>query len=57
MTFSDTTSRFLFQYAFRESDFLKINPQGVVPDVVVFIGEHFSQAILKNALEELENRG
>ncbi|WP_438350223.1 CobW family GTP-binding protein [Paenibacillus sp. FA6] len=57
MTFSDTTSRFLFQYAFRESDFLKINPQGVVPDVVVFIGEHFSQAELKDALEELEKRG
>ncbi|AOZ94309.1 CobW family GTP-binding protein [Paenibacillus crassostreae] len=57
MTFSDTTSRFLFQYAFREADFLKINPQGVVPDVVVFIGEHFSQAALKNALDELEKIG
>jgi G3E family GTPase len=57
MTFSDTASRFLFQYAYRESDFLKINPQGVVQDVAVFIGEHFSQAELKNALEELEKRG
>jgi G3E family GTPase len=57
MTFSDTASRFLFQYAYRESDFLKINPQGVVPDVAVFIGEHFSQAELKNALDELEKSG
>jgi len=57
MTFSDTSARFLFQYAFRESDFLKINPQGNVPDVVVFIGEHFSQAELKNALIELEKQG
>ncbi|WP_425415399.1 CobW family GTP-binding protein [Paenibacillus glacialis] len=57
MTFSDTSARFLFQYAFRESDFLKINPQGIVPDVVVFIGEHFSQSELKNALIELEKQG
>lgn len=57
MTFSDTSARFLFQYAFRESDFLKINPQGVVPDVVVFIGEHFSKSELKNALIDLEKRG
>lgn len=57
MTFSDTSGRFLFQYAFRESDFLKITPQGDVPDVVVFIGEHFSQTELKNALIDLEKRG
>ncbi len=57
MTFSDTSARFLFQYAFRESDFLKINPQGIVPDVVVFIGEHFSQSELRNALIDLEKRG
>ncbi|MHA0856057.1 CobW family GTP-binding protein [Paenibacillus sp. CMAA1364] len=57
MTFSDTNSRFLFQYAFREPDYLKITPQGTVPDVVVFIGEHFSQSELKMALEDLEKKG
>ncbi|GAB6989007.1 CobW family GTP-binding protein [Paenibacillus pini] len=55
LTFSDTNSRFLFQYAFREPDFLKINPQGDVPDVAVFIGEHFSRSSLADALRALEN--
>lgn len=52
--FSDTASRFLFQYAYRESDYLKITPQGQVPDVAVFIGEHFDQGLIQMALEELE---
>ena len=46
---------FLFQYAFRESDFMKITPQGQVPDVVVFIGEHFQKS-LREQLEKLEGR-
>lgn len=54
LTFSDTASRFLFQYAFREPDFLKITPQGNVPDVAVFIGEHFSRSELAEALSLLE---
>ncbi|AJS59082.1 CobW family GTP-binding protein [Paenibacillus sp. IHBB 10380] len=57
ISFSDTSSRFLFQYAFRESDFLKITPQGKVPDVAVFIGEHFSKSDLMNGLNALEKRG
>ncbi|MGG3279625.1 CobW family GTP-binding protein [Paenibacillus solani] len=56
LTFSDTNSRFLFQYAFRESDFMKINPQGQVPDVVVLIGEHFQKSLLKEQLEKLEGK-
>ncbi|MFF3925602.1 CobW family GTP-binding protein [Paenibacillus lactis] len=56
LTFSDTNSRFLFQYAFRESDFMKITPQGSVPDVVVFIGEHFSKSVLQEQLEALEGK-
>lgn len=52
--FSDTSSRFLFQYAYRESDYLKITPQGQVPDVAVFIGEHFDQELIRAALEQLE---
>ncbi|MEK6992265.1 GTP-binding protein [Paenibacillus sp. FSL K6-1566] len=56
LTFSDTNSRFLFQYAFRESDFMKITPQGRVPDVVVFIGEHFNKSVLQAQLEALEGK-
>ncbi|MCF2945946.1 CobW family GTP-binding protein [Paenibacillus tarimensis] len=54
LTFRDTPSRFLFQYAFRESDFIKITPQGTVHDVAVFIGEHFSRGALLEELAKLE---
>ncbi|MCR2803369.1 CobW family GTP-binding protein [Paenibacillus soyae] len=45
VSFSDMSagSRYLFQYAYRESDFIRIEPQGEVLDVAVFIGEHFSK--------------
>ncbi|WP_342561337.1 GTP-binding protein [Paenibacillus sp. FSL R7-0345] len=56
VTFSDTASRFLFQYAYREADFMKITPQGEVPDVAVFIGEHFSSGDLRTRLLQLEKR-
>ncbi|KKO53334.1 CobW family GTP-binding protein [Paenibacillus sp. DMB20] len=54
LTFSDTASRFLFQYAFRESDFTKANVQESLEDVIVFIGEHFSRSELQDKLERLE---
>ncbi len=54
LTFSDTASRFLFQYAFRELDFIKVTPQGQLDDMAVFIGEHFSAAELRTKLEALE---
>ncbi|RUT29921.1 GTP-binding protein [Paenibacillus zeisoli] len=54
LTFSDTSSRFLFQYAYRESDYMRINPQGNIPDVAVFIGEHFDKQLLASRLIELE---
>ncbi|WP_172200250.1 CobW family GTP-binding protein [Saccharibacillus qingshengii] len=54
LTFSDTASRFLFQYAFRELDFIKVTPQGDLDDTAVFIGEHFSAAELRLKLEALE---
>lgn len=54
LSFSDTSSRFWFQYAYRESDYMKITPQGDVPNVAVFIGEHFDQSIIRNQLLELE---
>ncbi|WP_334072902.1 MULTISPECIES: GTP-binding protein [Paenibacillus] len=56
LSFSDTASRFLFQYAYREADYLKITPQGQVPDVVVFIGEHFDKTKLAEKLSALEGR-
>lgn len=56
VSFNDTPSRFLFQYAYREADFMKITPQGEVPDVAVFIGEHFSAGNLRTGLLRLEGR-
>ncbi|MHA6480535.1 CobW family GTP-binding protein [Paenibacillus sp. strain BS8-2] len=57
LSFSDTSggSRFLFQYAFKESDFIRIEPQGKVLDVAVFIGEHFSKEALLEKLRGLES--
>ncbi|MEC0229277.1 CobW family GTP-binding protein [Paenibacillus alba] len=54
LSFSDTSSRFLFQYAYREMDFIKITPKGVVPDVAVFIGENFSKDAVRTELLKLE---
>jgi len=56
VTFRDVPSRFLFQFAFRESDFMRIEPQGEVHDVAVFIGEHFDAEWLKLELEKLEQQ-
>lgn len=53
ITFSDTGSRFLFQYAYKETDFMRITPQGQVNDVAVFIGEHFSKESLLEKLSQL----
>lgn len=47
VTFTDTAARYLFQFAYRESDFLPITPQKAVPDVVVLIGEDFSEAEMR----------
>lgn len=56
LTFNDTASRFLFQYAYREMDFMKITPQKAVPDVAVFIGEHFDKELIKEKLLVLEQQ-
>ncbi len=56
LRFSDTSSRFLFQYAYRESDYLKVTPQKDVPDVAVFIGEHFDRSRIAQRLEEMEQK-
>lgn len=54
LTFSDTASRYLFQYAYRQADFMKITPQVNVPDVVVFIGEQIPKQLLEEQLQRLE---
>lgn len=56
VSFSDMSSgsRYLFQYAYKESDFIRIDPQGHVNDVAVFIGEHFSKEELLKMIEELQ---
>ncbi|SFJ45071.1 GTPase, G3E family [Paenibacillus sp. UNC496MF] len=55
VTFSDTNSRFLFQFAYRETEFIRITPQGDVHDVAVFIGEHFDKDALLAELAGLES--
>jgi G3E family GTPase len=54
VSFQDTASLFLFQYAYREIDFLRITPQKSVNNVAVFIGEGFSQSDLVARLEQLD---
>ncbi|UUZ86871.1 GTP-binding protein [Paenibacillus sp. P26] len=56
LRFTDTSTPFLFQYAYREADFMKITPQSEVPSVAVFIGEHFDKTALAAELEELEKQ-
>ncbi|HZG58192.1 GTP-binding protein [Paenibacillus sp.] len=53
-TFSDTASRFLFQYAYKELDFTRITPQGEVNDVAVFLGEAFPKDELEAGIAALE---
>ena len=53
LTFSDTSSRFMFQYAYKQLDLMKVNPQGEVPDVAVFIGEHFDKMELEREIRQL----
>lgn len=54
LTFRDTSSRYLFQYAYRQADFMKIDPQGSIPDVAVFIGEQIPKEELERELDLLE---
>ena len=53
LRFTDTSSRYLFQYAYRQTDYMAITPQKEVPDVLVLIGEHMPVAELQSALDEL----
>lgn len=55
VSFTDLPSRFLFQYAYKESDFVRVEPREGTRDVAVFIGEHFDKDALLRELLRLEN--
>jgi G3E family GTPase len=50
---SSETNLHLFQYAYREVEFIKINPKAIVPNVAVFIGENFSREAIKSSLDKI----
>ncbi|WP_254639411.1 GTP-binding protein [Cohnella sp. GbtcB17] len=54
VTFTDTAARYLFQFAYRESDFMPVAAQNPTRDVVVLIGEDFSEADMRERLVRLE---
>ncbi|MBW5448126.1 GTP-binding protein [Cohnella sp. CFH 77786] len=53
VSFRDTANRYLFQYAYRQSDFLPIRPQKPVYDVLVFIGEDYDKSAIESELTRL----
>ncbi|OMF49482.1 cobalamin biosynthesis protein CobW [Paenibacillus rhizosphaerae] len=50
-TSAETGERMLFQFAYRQLELFRIQPQGKVHDVAVFMGEQFSQNELKLELD------
>ncbi|MDG0789474.1 GTP-binding protein [Cohnella ginsengisoli] len=54
VTFTDTAARYLFQFAYRESDFMPLAAQNPARDVVVLIGEDFNEADMRKRLVRLE---
>ncbi|WP_051287476.1 CobW family GTP-binding protein [Paenibacillus taiwanensis] len=42
VSFTDTSKRYMFQYAYRATEFIPIMPQGQVDDVIVLIGEQMN---------------
>jgi len=53
VTFRDTGGRFLFQFAYRESDYARLASHAEARDVVVLIGEHFRKEPLLEQLDRL----
>ncbi|GAB2676468.1 CobW family GTP-binding protein [Paenibacillus thermoaerophilus] len=50
--FDDTPGRVMFQYAYREPMFIRVNPLFSVPDVAVFIGERLPKDMLASLIEQ-----
>lgn len=57
VTFTDTAARYLFQFAYRESDFMPVAAHNPARDVIVLIGEDFSEADMRERLVRLETTG
>ncbi|WP_199615882.1 CobW family GTP-binding protein [Paenibacillus alkalitolerans] len=55
--FAKDQGLYLFQYAYRELEIVKINPQQSVQNVAVFIGEHFDKEQVRQAAEQLLDAG
>ncbi|MCC3373703.1 GTP-binding protein [Cohnella sp. REN36] len=51
-TAAETGERMMFQFAYRQLEILRIQPQGRVQDVAVFMGEQFPKHELKRKLEQ-----
>jgi G3E family GTPase len=51
VTFADSGERVMFQFAYRELECIPIRPQKVVPDVIVWIGEHLDVERLERDFE------
>ena len=51
--FAQDHEYYLFQYAYREIETVKINPQQSVEQVAVFIGEHFDKIQVQRSVQEL----
>lgn len=54
LQFTKSEDRFLFQYAYREMEIVKLDTQQEVQTVAVFIGEHFDKELVARAIRELE---
>jgi G3E family GTPase len=54
LQFTKSEDRFLFQYAYREMEIVKLNTQQEVQTVAVFIGEHFDKQQVDQVIRELE---
>jgi G3E family GTPase len=54
LQFTKSEDRFLFQYAYREMEIVKLNTQQEVQTVAVFIGEHFNKEQVDQVIRELE---
>ncbi|WP_245583480.1 CobW family GTP-binding protein [Paenibacillus assamensis] len=53
VTFSDTTTRYMFQFAYRQTEFIPIRPQGDIDDVIVLIGEQMDAEQLYVELQDM----
>ena len=49
--FTDTSKRYMFQYAYRATQFIPIQPQGDIEDVLVLIGEQMDARVMKETFD------